>query len=88
MSNTLNYIRLNISLPEDLVAILKASVPSRGMSAFLAEAAREKIILSEKENALNELLDAVPTFTKIKDSVNYVRKIRKTDEKRTGSFKI
>lgn len=82
MNNATNYIRMNVSLPMELVLLLKKTVPTRGVSKFLAEAAREKIRNIEREKALKELLNATPTFTDIKDSVKYIRKIRRLDEKR------
>lgn len=82
MNGTGNYIRVNISLPSDLVKELKKKIPSRGISKFLSEAAKEKITKEEREKAFKELLEAPPAFTEIKDSVAYVRKMRRLDEKR------
>ena len=82
MNGTSNYIRINVSLPSDLVKELKKKVPSRGISRFLSDAAAEKINREEKEKALKELLEAPPAFPDIKDSVVYVRKMRRLDEKR------
>ena len=80
--NGTNVVRVNISLPKDLVKEIKKHVPSRGMSKFIAETAKKKIEELEREKALKELLDAPPAFAKIKDSVAYVRKMRRLDEKR------
>jgi len=82
MNGTGNYIRVNISLPSDLVKELKKKIPSRGMSRFISEAAKEKITKEEREKAFKELLEAPPAFPHIKDSVAYVRKMRRLDEKR------
>lgn len=82
MDNTSNYIRMNVSLPTDLVMTLKKTVPPRGISKFLAEATREKMAALEREKALEELLNAPPAFTNIKDSAKYIRKMRRLDEKR------
>ena len=85
MNGTSNYIRVNVSLPRDLVRELKEKVPSRGISRFLSEAAREKITERERIKAFKELLEAPPAFTFLKGknaAVNWVRKLRKEDEKR------
>ena len=82
MNGTSNYVRVNISLPRDLVKELKEKVPSRGMSKFISDAAREKIVEKERIKAFKELLEAPPAFTHIKDSVSYIRKMRRLDEKR------
>ena len=74
--------RLNISIPTETATKLKKIAPKRGVSSFLAEAAEEKISKLEREKALKELLEAPPTFTDIKDSVKYIRKMRRLDEKR------
>jgi len=85
MNGTSNYVRVNISLPRDLVKELKEKVPSRGISRFLSEAAKEKIAEEEKEKAFKELLEAPPAFAFLKGknaAVNWVRNLRKEDEKR------
>lgn len=82
MNGVSNYVRVNISLPSDLVKELKEKVPSRGISRFLSEAAIEKMEKEKRDRAFKELLEAPPAFTEIKDSVAYVRKMRRLDEKR------
>jgi len=85
MNGASNYVRINISLPSDLVKELREKVPSRGISRFLSEAAREKIAEKERVKAFKELLEAPPAFTFLKGknaAVNWVRKLRKEDEKR------
>lgn len=88
MSSSTDYIRMNVTLPEDLVMVLKSTLPPRGISKFLAEAAKEKMVLSERDKALRDLLATPATFTKITDSAKYVRSLRRLDEKRAKSFKI
>ncbi len=80
--NTNNYVRVNVSMPSDLLKELREKIPSRGISRFLSEAAREKIAEKEREKAFKELLEAPPAFPDIKDSVSYIRKMRRLDEKR------
>lgn len=47
-------LRVNITLPADLVRDIKKSVPKRSRSKFLAEAAREK--LRKTRNLKRELI--------------------------------
>lgn len=77
-----NTVRINISLPEESIRRIKIVAPKRGVSKFLAEAAEEKIRKIKVEKALKEILEAPPAFTDIKNSVTYVRKMRRLDEKR------
>lgn len=77
-----NNLRLNISLPEETIKRIKIVAPKRGVSRFLAEAAEEKIRKIKAEKAFKEILAGPPAFTEIKDSVAYVRKMRRLDEKR------
>lgn len=85
MNSPSNFVRINISMPRDLVKELKEKVPARGVSRFLSEAAREKIAEKERVTAFKELLEAPPAFTFLKGknaAVNWVRKLRREDEKR------
>lgn len=77
-----NAVRINVSLPPDLVKDLKKVAPKRGVSKFLAEAASEKLRIIKAKKAVEEILAAPPAFTEIKDSVAWVRKMRRLDEKR------
>lgn len=77
-----NTVRVNISLPVESIKRIKSVAPKRGVSKFLAEAAEEKIRRMKAEKAFKEILEAPPAFTEIKDSVAYVRKMRRLDEKR------
>ena len=80
-----NTIRVNISLPSDLVKDLKKRTSPRGVSRFLTEAAREKIAKESREKAFKEILEAPSAFTFLKGknaAVNWVRSLRKEDEKR------
>ncbi len=80
--NTPLTIRTNVTLPADLVIRLKRMTPSRGLSKFLAEAAREKLVSLERDKALEELMNAPASFENIKDSVSYINKERSFDERR------
>lgn len=88
MSNTSNFVRMNISLPQELVITLKENVSRGGISGFLAEAAREKMLAAEKEKALEELVAMPATFTKINNAQEYVRKIRSIDNKRMKTLGV
>lgn len=85
MNSPTNFVRINISMPSDLIKELKEEVPSRGISRFLSEAAKEKIEKTKRMKAFKELLEAPPAFTFLKGknaAVNWVRKSRREDEKR------
>lgn len=82
MNSISNYVRINVSLPSDLVKELKEKVPFRGISRFLSDAAKEKIEQIIQEEAFKELLAGPPAFPQIKDSVKWVRDLRKGDIKR------
>lgn len=77
--------RINISLSEETINMIKKAAPKRGVSRFLAEAAREKIERYKKERALKELLEAPPAFTFLNGKnavVKWVKRLRAEDEKR------
>lgn len=80
--------RINISLSEDLLTMLRSYVPARGLSRFLSEAANEKIDRIKREKAFNELLNAPPSFTNIRNGAAYVRASRRLDEKRARRLGI
>ena len=82
MNISSNFVRVNISLPRDLAKELKEKVPARGISRFIADAAKEKIETLTQEEAFRELLAGPPAFPHIKDSVKWVRELRKGDLKR------
>lgn len=85
MNSPSNFVRVNISIPSDLIKDIKEKVPSRGVSKFISEAAKEKIEKAKRMKAFRELLEAPPAFAFLKGknaAVNWVRKLRKEDEKR------
>lgn len=81
-------VRVNVTLPEDLLTSLKKIIPARSLSKFLTNAAREKIAKIEKEKALKELLEAPASFEEIKDAASYIRKLRRLDEKRAKRLSL
>lgn len=74
--------RINISLQEETYRLIKNVAPKRGVSRFLAEAAEEKARSIRARKAFEEILAGPPAFSDIKDSVAWVRKSRRLDEKR------
>jgi hypothetical protein len=81
MLNT-NVIRINITIPEQLVSKMEKKVPNRGKSQFISEAIEEKLIREDREIALKELRTSPPAFPEIKDGAAYVKKLRENDEKK------
>jgi len=73
---------MNVSLPGDLVAVLRQTLPAKSISKFLADAAAEKMARVEQEQALRELLAGPIAFENVDDSVAYVREMRQQDEQR------
>lgn len=82
------YMRINISLSKDVLTMLRSFVPERGLSRFLSEAAIEKMDRIKREKAFNELLNAPPSFTKVRNGAAYVRASRRLDEKRARRLGI
>lgn len=80
--NTPKIVRMNITVPTDILSELKKYAPVRGVSNFLVEAAKEKIARIEKDKALKELLMAPVTFIAVKDAVSFIKNQRSLDEKR------
>ena len=80
--------RINISLSEDVLTMLRRYVPERGLSRFLTDAALEKVEKIKREKAFNELLSAPPTFTHIRNSAAYVHRSRHLDERRAKRLGI
>lgn len=80
--------RINITLPYEIVTELKKYAPERGVSRFLAEAAREKMDRIKREKALKTLLAAPPTFTNIGNASAYIRRLRRESEKRAERLGI
>ena len=86
--NGSHVVRVNISLPEETYKEIKKHIPKRKVSSFLADAAEERLRVIRGRKALKEILAAPPTFTDIKDSVAYVRKMRRLDKKRSKRLGI
>lgn len=74
--------RINISLSEDVLTMLRRYVPVRGLSRFLSDAAKEKMDRIKREKALKTLLAAPPSLLSFGDARTYIRRLRRGDEKR------
>ncbi len=79
MHSLTNHVRMNISLPSELVENLRKTVPPRGISRFIAQASLEKIERLRRDEAFKKLLAGPPAFPHIKNPYKWVRKIRKND---------
>ena len=75
-------IRINITIPKHLISELEKEVPERGKSSFISSAIEEKLIRERRKDALNKLATLPPTFTDVKNSAEFVAKIRATDDKK------
>lgn len=82
------YMRINISLSDEVATTLRKYAPERGVSRFLSEAALEKIERIKRDKALKALINAPPTFTNIPDGASYVRALRRESEKRSRRLGI
>ena len=80
-ANTTPIIRINITIPKNLIDELEKEVPPRGKSGFIAKAIEEKLERERREKAFIELRDAPPAFTHIKDAAKYVSQMRKNEDK-------
>lgn len=87
MNEPINVVRLNVTLPEELVTKIRKRVKGRGMSRYLSDAAREKMEREEREKALETLLSAPATFSNISDSRSYIANSRDLDERRDERLK-
>ena len=77
-----SVVRINITVPKNLLTDLEKEIPKRGKSGFISKAIEEKLDRERRKTAFMELHDAPPAFTKIKNSAEYISKMRRLDEKR------
>lgn len=75
------FIRVNITVPKDLISELEKEVPARGKSGFISEAIEEKLIRERREKAFKALTSLPPAFSEIKDAAVYVRRLRREDDR-------
>ena len=75
-------MRVNISLPKRFVQELRANVAKRSLSAFLREAAEEKIAREKWQSAFARFMSLPPTLTNIADPVRWVEELRAQEEER------
>jgi len=81
--NSAPTVRVNISLPKPLLTRLKNSLPNRGLSQFLTQAAKEKLDQRETKQALDQLVQSPKSFDQVKDAIAFVNQNRATDDKRS-----
>ncbi len=74
-------IRINVTIPKQLVHEVEKAVAKRGKSSFITEAIAEKLEREKRERALEELAALPPTFTDIADGATYIAEQRRTDER-------
>jgi predicted proteasome-type protease len=79
MSDT---IRINITVSKKLLDELKKDVKKGDVSNFFEQAVEEKLKKDRINNAWQQLLEIPPLFEEVKDPVEWVRELRKTDDKR------
>ena len=80
MNTATSYTRINLTIPKEIVEHLKRH--TENMSKYISEAVRARIARETREQALQEILAAKPTFTRVKDGTTYVRQLRAVDKKR------
>jgi hypothetical protein len=71
---------MTISVPEDFVEELKASVSSGNISRFLVDSGREKLERERREKAMRELAAMSPAFPDISDGATYIHELRRKEE--------
>lgn len=79
---TIKTQRISITVPSRVLERLGRISSGRNVSRFFTEAVEEKMAREEREEAFKALLNAPPTHTDIEDAVEYIKDIRKEDEKR------
>ncbi len=70
-----------MTLPKYIIAYLKRNTAN--MSQYISEAVGERIARENRERVFKEIVEGPPSFTDVDDSVEYVRKLRAADEKRS-----
>jgi metal-responsive CopG/Arc/MetJ family transcriptional regulator len=83
---TSTTVRVNVSMPKDVLAELQKLVPAGRKSGFIADAVEKELATLKRKKALEEFATLPPTFAAIEDSVAYVRTLRGESEKRLKRF--
>jgi post-segregation antitoxin (ccd killing protein) len=86
MNTATGYTRINLTIPKEIVEQLKRHTDN--MSKYISEAIHERITREKREKALQEIIDANPTFTNVKDGASYVHRLREEDKKRDDRLGI
>ncbi len=86
MNTAIGYIRVNLTLPKDIIAYLKRHTAN--MSQYISEAVGERIAHEKRMRALETLRKHGPAFPHIKDASAYVHDLRGEDEERAERLGI
>ncbi len=86
--NTHTVVRVNVTIPTDIIEDVKRMDANVSISKFASEAMSEKLARQKRERALNAILAGPPTFTDIEDSTAYVRALRDEDRERDTRLKL
>lgn len=82
-------VRINITIPKHILAIMEKELPLRKKSGFISEAIEEKIARDRQKKALKDLAGLPPTFKNISDGKKYIYKIRlEEDDERSKRLGI
>ena len=74
-------IRINVTVPKQLLHEVEKAVAKRGKSSFITEDIAEKLARDKRERTLQELASFPPTFIDIADGATYIAEQRRTDER-------
>ena len=83
---TSTTVRVNVSMPKDVLAELQKLVPAGRKSGFIADAVEKELAILKRKKALEEFATLPATFHAIEDSVGYVRALRAESEQRLKRF--
>ena len=75
-----SYVRINISVPQELVTAVKKRTTN--VSKYISDAMQEKLRREEIAKTIDELRNHPPTFQAIDDPTAYIRSLRAGDEER------
>ena len=79
-----NVVRINITIPVNILNELEEFASPRGKSGFVAQAVEEKLRREKREEALKRQAKMSDAFPQIKDGAEYIAKTRKKEDKERG----
>ncbi len=83
---TSTTVRVNVSMPKEVLAELQKLVPAGRKSEFISAAVEKELATLKRKQALEKFATLPPTFSDIDDSVAYVRTLRRESEQRLKRF--